>query len=751
VSECTPDCEDKECGADGCGGECGTCPAGEVCSLEDACIAPLIWLEMEGDAGSATFVDSAIPAHTVSSVGNAQQAADGSIVGSVYMALDGDGDYLSIASTEGRNLGSGDFTIETWVRFSALPASTDPVRNQAVPIALAGDGAASETSATSAWMLFVTPGGADNTWRFYLGSYPNTSESSWTSHIYSDALNILLNTWYHLAVSRDAGSIRIFVNGHLKGTEVISHTFSDVGKPIHVGGNMNWAQDGVATNHLHGAVDDFKLYKGQAIYTEDFVESLPQMDADIDGYSTSGENADCDDTNAEIHPGAVDDCVNGVDRNCDGEAPSHCPSCAEILRFAPASSSGLYDIKLAGEEDTLSVYCDMDTEGGGWTVIDPQRASTWSEHFDTYEVYSDAMAGPSNDNDGHPSSYSWRQWFQLDSGDTTYRLSPGCAAVNTAESSQIYRMTGNYYGCKWSQHTCGGCDSTCAGGNSGSCGQLQSTPGTTYAYTPGPNEKACCCESCSVCSEDDLDYTCSTHWWNTAPSLGSNGSFCVAYREGEAQFPDSCAAILAADSTAGNGIYKIKPEGLSEPVLVYCDMVSAGGGWTLFSRFGPNTVPSAFLGSDDMRVACGDELYTMDVSTLGVVSEVMAYHGEPSTAKTWTLVTPSVLLSGSETAYRYDLTGTGEDGCSAPSLDWNEEGLWGSKAGPGIGVSQSYENVCANLGAWDYTIGADNDIFYGFAHDTSTTDCGNSYCANSKWGTSPTDAVAANPQWWFVR
>jgi hypothetical protein len=726
---------------------------------QQTCIAPTIWLEMEGGAGSADFVDSATPAHTVSSAGNAQQAAEGSVVGSGYMALDGDGDYLSIASTEGRNLGAGDFTIETWVRFSALPASTDPIRSQAVPIALAGDGAATETSATSAWMFFVIPGGTDNTWRFYLGSYPLSTDPSWTPHIYSDALNISLNTWYHLALSRDESSIRIFVNGYLKGTEVITHTFSDIDKPIHVGGNMQWAQDGVATNHLHGALDDFKLYKGQAIYTQDFAENLPtsaQMDADLDGYSTSGENADCDDANAEIHPGAVDDCINSIDLNCDGEAPSHCPSCADILRFAPASLSAVYDIKLNAEAAVLSVYCDMDTDGGGWTVIDPQRASAWPEHFDTYEVYGDYMAGPSNDNGAHPSDFTWREWFNPDSGDTEYRMSAACSAVSSACDAQVYRLTGNYYGCKWYNDNCDQSGATCSictdDSNQtigGTCDHLLGSPGARYSYTPG--SQACNCESCNACTETDLNYTCSTHWWNTAPSLGSNGSFCVAYRDDPGHLPKSCAAILAAKPEAANGIYKIKPEGVSDAFLVYCDMSTADGGWTLFNRFGPDVVPSEFLGSTALGVACDTELYSMNASTLGVVSEVMAYHGESSTAKTWTLVTPSVLLSGNETAYSYDLSGSGEDGCSEPSLDWNEGGLWGSKAGPGIGVTQAYTGVCANLGGWDYTIGAGNDIFYGFAHDTSTSGCGGQYCANSKWGASPTEGVAANPQWWFVR
>ncbi len=42
---CTPNCFDKECGDDGCGGTCGTCPAPETCGsagFPNHCAAPVI-------------------------------------------------------------------------------------------------------------------------------------------------------------------------------------------------------------------------------------------------------------------------------------------------------------------------------------------------------------------------------------------------------------------------------------------------------------------------------------------------------------------------------------------------------------------------------------------------------------------------------------------------------------------------------------------------------------------------------------
>ncbi len=37
---CTPDCGDKICGGDGCGGDCGACPDGDACTPEGECCTP---------------------------------------------------------------------------------------------------------------------------------------------------------------------------------------------------------------------------------------------------------------------------------------------------------------------------------------------------------------------------------------------------------------------------------------------------------------------------------------------------------------------------------------------------------------------------------------------------------------------------------------------------------------------------------------------------------------------------------------
>ena len=144
--------------------------------------------------------------------------------------------------------------------------------------------------------------------------------------------------------------------------------------------------DGAIDDDCDGAIDD----------------GLPAVtsyaDADADGYGdaavslaecgiplgyVSGDS-DCDDALDTVHPGATETC-NRVDDDCDGDtdegvigATAACPAedCAEILALDSTAASGTYYL------DPGLYYCDMVTDGGGWTRV-KEDLTVWGTSYDT--------------------------------------------------------------------------------------------------------------------------------------------------------------------------------------------------------------------------------------------------------------------------------------------------------------------------------------------------------------------------------
>jgi hypothetical protein len=83
----------------------------------------------------------------------------------------------------------------------------------------------------------------------------------------------------------------------------------------------------------------------------------------------SPDDDDCDDTDDTVNPRAADICFDGFDANCDGS--DNCRTCAEWHDTDPDAPSGTYTLDLASGD--YQVWCDMETDGGGWTLVANSR------------------------------------------------------------------------------------------------------------------------------------------------------------------------------------------------------------------------------------------------------------------------------------------------------------------------------------------------------------------------------------------
>lgn len=99
---------------------------------------------------------------------------------------------------------------------------------------------------------------------------------------------------------------------------------------------------------------------------------------------------DCDDSKLELNPAGTETCGDTVDQDCDG-ADEVCPpfvglSCLDTLRSGHSTGDGWYELDPEGT-GTITTYCDMTTDSGGWTLVVSGLAN------DSAELRTDAAVG----------------------------------------------------------------------------------------------------------------------------------------------------------------------------------------------------------------------------------------------------------------------------------------------------------------------------------------------------------------------
>jgi hypothetical protein len=151
------------------------------------------------------------------------------------MKFDGTGDYLKQPASVNLSFGSGDFTLECWAYFTSVanfPTLTD-------------------SRVTSA-----------STTGFNLGLSTAKVQIYSTSQILIGATALSANTWYHIAVTRASGTLKIWLNGVQDATVANSTNWSDT--TFLVGATPT------PTNYMTGYIDDLRVTKGYARYTATF-------------------------------------------------------------------------------------------------------------------------------------------------------------------------------------------------------------------------------------------------------------------------------------------------------------------------------------------------------------------------------------------------------------------------------------------------------------------------------------------------
>ena len=204
-------------------------------------------LLIQPDRDDTTFHDESSSPATVTTVSSPTRTAStpfDAAAKSTAMYFDGSGDYLTVPTHADLKPESGDFTVEAWINYSSIPDST----YGSVIYGVCG-GAGGPSGDSLAFML--KPDG-------HLGLIYGDSHYAGSS-----ATAMSANTWYHVALVRSSGTVKLYIDGD----EDYSATHS---------GNLNNTTDnrigarGGTAMYLDGYIYDLRFTKGTARYTSNF-------------------------------------------------------------------------------------------------------------------------------------------------------------------------------------------------------------------------------------------------------------------------------------------------------------------------------------------------------------------------------------------------------------------------------------------------------------------------------------------------
>ena len=211
-------------------------------------------LLLNGDVIPFT-ADASINKFQLSPLGTPRANINNPFQAGYYSGLfNGSTDYLSVPSNAVYSFGTGDFTVECWI-YSTSTYAVAPGN------AIGGN--------------YIAGAGNDDTyWVWGISATGTVYVSGRFTSLVSTSAVVPVNIWTHVAVSRQSGTSRAFINGILSGTSTTVVNFSStatmyVGAVAPTAGFANWP----------GYISNFRVVKGIAVYTGSFTPSTAPLTA----------------------------------------------------------------------------------------------------------------------------------------------------------------------------------------------------------------------------------------------------------------------------------------------------------------------------------------------------------------------------------------------------------------------------------------------------------------------------------------
>jgi hypothetical protein len=163
------------------------------------------------------------------------------------LSFDGNGDYAKIPDNANLDFGTGDFTVEAWVKKNVL---TSGWSNNSI----IGKWNHGGFPGTNEWLLSTSTTSDNNLPNFIIEG------TNGVAYQCPGTTSMALNTWYHIAAVREGGAMKIYVNGNLENTISIpaNLAINNVGRDMTLGAIAFQNGGPIYTN---GAVDEIRIWK----------------------------------------------------------------------------------------------------------------------------------------------------------------------------------------------------------------------------------------------------------------------------------------------------------------------------------------------------------------------------------------------------------------------------------------------------------------------------------------------------------
>jgi len=209
-----------------------------------------------GDGGTV-FPDDGDTGHNITAGGNVQVDTAEKKFGTASGLFDGTGDYLSAPDHADWDFGTGDYTVDGWFYL------TDDTANRA----LCGR---YDDESKDSWVLRYRT--TDNKLQIYAFNSVGVRSTISATNVFT------LNTWHHVALVQYSDTLVVYVDGVVEITidPMAQNIDNDI--PFYVG-----AFNAAITSPWIGWIDEFRVSKGIARWTEDFSGSLPSSEYSSDG------------------------------------------------------------------------------------------------------------------------------------------------------------------------------------------------------------------------------------------------------------------------------------------------------------------------------------------------------------------------------------------------------------------------------------------------------------------------------------